>query len=137
MMTVTRNVVRDLLPVYLAGDASKETITLVEEFLKADHELASEVATAGNLSLPSTPVPPTSEKETLDSTRRLLKHRTSTMAVALVFTVLPFSFVFKGSHITFLLIRDAPAVGIAWWVTAAIMWICHAVIRYRLRVSGL
>jgi predicted anti-sigma-YlaC factor YlaD len=137
MMTVSRNVVRDLLPVYLAGEASKETKALVEEFLKSDHELANEVAQAQDLRLPDTQKHPTSEKETLDSTRRLLKYRTSTMAVALIFTVLPFSFVFKGSHITFFLIRDAPAVGIAWWVTAAIMWICHAVIRYRLRVSGL
>jgi len=137
MMTVSRNVVRDLLPVYLAGDASKETIALVEEFLKSDHELANEVARARDLHLPGTTQAPTLEKETLDSTRRLLKYRTSTMAVALIFTVLPFSFVFKGSHITFLLIRDAPIVGIAWWVTAAIMWISHAVIRHRLRVSGL
>ena len=39
--------------------------------------------------------------------------------------------------ITFLLIRDAPVIGIAWWVTAAIMWIWHVMIRRRLRVSGL
>jgi len=136
-MTVSRNVVRDLLPVYLAGDASKETIVLVEEFLKSDAGLANEVSKARDLQLPSTPQPSTPEKQTLDSTRRLLKHRNSTMAVALVFTVLPLSFAFKGSEITFLLIRDEPIIGIAWWVTAAIMWISHAVIRYRMRVSGL
>lgn len=34
-------------------------------------------------------------------------------------------------------IRDAPVIGIAWWVTAAIMWIWHVRIRRRLRVSGL
>ena len=38
---------------------------------------------------------------------------------------------------TFFLIRDAPVIGIAWWVTAAIMWIWHVRIRRRLRVSGL
>jgi len=35
------------------------------------------------------------------------------------------------------LIRDAPLIGIPWWVTAAIMWIWHLRIRHRLRVSGL
>ncbi len=137
MMTISHNVVRDLLPVYLAGDASKDTIAFVEEFLKSDTELANEVTRARDLRFPSTPVQPTSEKVTLDSTRRLLKLRASTMAVALIFTVLPLSFVFKGSRITFLLIRDAPIVGIAWWATAAIIWIWHAIIRHRLRVSGL
>ena len=35
------------------------------------------------------------------------------------------------------MIRDAPLIGITWWVTAAIMWIWHLRIRHRLRVSGL
>jgi hypothetical protein len=57
--------------------------------------------------------------------------------VATIFTVLPLTFAFHGTTITFLLIRDAPIIGIAWWVTAAIMWIWHVRIRRRLRVSGL
>jgi hypothetical protein len=51
--------------------------------------------------------------------------------------VLPFTFAFQGTTITFFLIRDAPLIGIAWWVTAAILWIWHVRIRRRLRVSGL
>ena len=57
--------------------------------------------------------------------------------VAILFTALPLTFAFEGSRITFLLIRDAPTIGLAWWLTAAIMWIWHGVIRRRLRVSGL
>jgi hypothetical protein len=63
--------------------------------------------------------------------------RTSTLVVAIVFTVLPLTFVFHGTTITFVLIRDAPIIGITWWVTAAIMWIWHVRLRRRLRVSGL
>ena len=55
----------------------------------------------------------------------------------MIFTVLPLTFAFHGTTITFLLIRDAPIIGITWWVTAAIMWIWHMRIRRRLRVSGL
>ena len=55
----------------------------------------------------------------------------------MIFTVLPLTFAFHGTTITFFLIRDAPVIGIAWWVTAAIMWIWHVRIRRRLRVSGL
>lgn len=137
-MNISRNVVKDLIPVYLAGDASAETQALVESFLKTDPELAGDVtaARASSLGLPATR-PPTAEKQTLDATRQLLKSRTSTLVVATIFTVLPLTFAFRGTTVTFFLIRDAPVIGIAWWVTAVVMWIWHWTIRRRLRVSGL
>jgi len=137
-MNISRDVVKDLIPVYLAGDASADTRALVESYLKTDPELAVDVTAArgASLGLPATR-PPTAEKQTLDATRQLLKSRTSTLVVATIFTVLPLTFAFNGTAITFVLIRDAPVIGIAWWVTAAIIWIWHARIRRRLRVSGL
>ena len=137
-MKISRDIVKDLIPVYLAGDASPDSQALVESYLKTDPELAADVAAARgtSLGLPATP-PPTSEKQALDATRQLLKSRTSTLVVATLFTVLPLTFAFRGTTITFLMIRDAPAIGIAWWVTAAIMWTWHLMIRRRLRVTGL
>jgi len=137
-MNISRDVVKDLIVVYLAGDASADTRTIVESYLKTDPELAGQVAAARatSLSLPPTSAP-TEEKRALDATRQLLKHRTSTLVVAILFTVLPLTFAFRGTTITFLLIRDAPTIGIAWWATAAIMWIWHVKIRLRLHVSGL
>jgi anti-sigma factor RsiW len=137
-MKLSRDVVKDLIPVYLAGDASADTQALVESYLKTDPELAADVTAARgtSLGLPATR-PPTAEKQALDATRQLLKSRTSTLVVAAIFTVLPLTFAFQGSRITFLVIRDAPVIGIAWWVTAAIVWIWHVRIRRRLRVSGL
>ncbi len=38
-MTVTRNVIYDLLPAYFAGEVSTDTRTLVDEFLETDPEL--------------------------------------------------------------------------------------------------
>lgn len=139
-MTVTRDVVRDLLPAYFGGEASADTRRLVETFLAADPALAQEVEAeyGEDVALPATPAPGrTAEKEALDQTRRLLKHRTSTLVVAAIFTVLPLAFVFDESGITFVLLRDRPRVAAAWWFTAAIMWISHFVIRRRTRVSGL
>lgn len=138
-MNVTREVARDLLTVVLTGEASADSRHLVEEYLKKDPELAREAeALRAALVLPATPGPaPTAEKRTLDATRQLLKQRSATFAVALLFTLLPLSFVFEGSKITFLLIRDAPGIGIAWWATAGVMWIWHLALRRRLHVSGL
>ena len=137
-MNISRDVIKDLLPVYLAGDASADTQALVESYLKSDPELARDVKVAGatDLGLPETPTP-TAEKQALEATRQLLKNRTSTLVVAMIFTVLPLTFAFDGTTITFFLIRDAPQIGITWWVTSVIMWIWHPAIRRRLRVSGL
>lgn len=137
-MNISRDVVKDLIPVYLAGDASADTQAIVESYLKTDPELANDVKAARgtSLDLPATPAP-TAEKQALEATRQLLKSRTSTLVVAMIFTVLPLTFAFRGTAITFFLIRDAPVIGLAWWMTAAIMWIWHARIRRRLRVSGL
>lgn len=140
MMNVTRDVVKDLLTVYLAGEASTDTRQLVEEYLRSDPELARDVEAvrAGHLGLPAAPgLVPSAEKQALDATRQLLKNRTSTLVIAVLFTLLPFSFVFDGSRVTFVIFRDAPIIAIAWWATAAVMWAWHISIRRRLRVSGL
>jgi hypothetical protein len=91
-----------------------------------------------SLDLPATPAPrPDREKHALDATRQLLRVRTSTLAVAILFTILPLSFVFSGGRVAFFLVRDAPVIAAVWWATAAVMWTWHVAIRRRLRVSGL
>ena len=99
-MNISRDLVKDLIPVYLAGDASADTQALVESYLKTDPELAGDVTAARgtSLGLPATR-PPTAEKQTLDVTRQLLKSRTSTLVVATIFTVLPLTFAFHGTTI--------------------------------------
>src|ERR1700691_4810713 len=42
-MNVTREVILDLLPVYLAGEASPDTRALVEEYMEKDKELAQRI----------------------------------------------------------------------------------------------
>ena len=39
-MKITREVITDLLPIYLSGEASQDTRDLVEAFLKEDPEFA-------------------------------------------------------------------------------------------------
>ena len=36
--------------------------------------------------------------------------------------MLPLSFVFDGSHVRFVVLRDGPVIALAWWATAALMW---------------
>ncbi len=50
------------------------------------------------------------------------KHRTSTLAMAIFFTLVPFTAKFDGSGFTSMLVREKPAVALAWWGTAAGLW---------------
>jgi len=138
-MKITRDVVQDLLTVELAGEASADTRALIAEYLASDPALARDVEAArAGAGLPAAPPSaPGAEKRALDATRQLLRVRSQTLAVALVFTLLPLSFVFEDGRVTFFLIRDAPVIGLAWWATAAALWVWHAVVRRRLRVTGL
>lgn len=62
-MEITRDVILDLLPLYLADEVSADTRSLVEGYLKTDPELAklaNDQSTALNLST-DVPVPLTEE----------------------------------------------------------------------------
>ena len=74
-MNVTKDVVLDLLPVYLAGEASADTRVLVEEYLHKDPDLAQRVRqqwTKGLGSAPPTTFPLDLELQALMRTHRLI-----------------------------------------------------------------
>jgi len=58
MTKITRNVILDLIPLYLADEVSQDTRELVEEYLRIDKELAEMVKQSKTLNLPQDiPVP--------------------------------------------------------------------------------
>jgi len=62
-MEITRNVIQDLLPLYLAGEASADTSALVEKYLETDPELAKMAQQAATTGLSEVPVPLSKEAE--------------------------------------------------------------------------
>ena len=62
MMEVTKNVILDLLPLYLAGEVSEDTRLLVQDYLAGDEELAALEKQSDLMQLPGDiPVPLTDE----------------------------------------------------------------------------
>jgi hypothetical protein len=58
MKKITRNVIIDLMPLYLAGEASQDTRELVEEYLTNDKELAEMAKQSTTFNLPTdVPIP--------------------------------------------------------------------------------
>ena len=64
-MEITRKVILDLLPLYLADEVSADTRTLVEEYLETDPELAERIKQQkGAIGLPGDiPIPLTQESQ--------------------------------------------------------------------------
>jgi anti-sigma factor RsiW len=144
-MNITKNVLNDLLPAYLSGEASPDTTSLIEEFMRTDAAFANEVhaqrreLTTQIRTLRASKATPGTDHElqTLSRTRAMLERRKWLLAIALMFTVFPCSFVFDGGEIRFLLFRDQPTLAIACWVAAAGFWIGLLCMRRRLKSSGL
>jgi len=51
-MDITKNVILDLLPLYLADEVSEDTRTLIENYLKTDKELAALADQSAAMELP-------------------------------------------------------------------------------------
>jgi hypothetical protein len=85
-MEITRDVILDLLPLYLADEASADTRTLIEQYLETDPELAkiAERLTTTKL-LEDIPVPLAKEDEmkTFEEAKRLMLLRTIGLAVVI------------------------------------------------------
>jgi anti-sigma factor RsiW len=141
-MNVTREVILDLLPVYLSGEASPATRTLVEEHIKQDAELAQRLRLllADDFSKSLPPVlPPEVELRSLRRTRRLLGWQRWVFGLGITFSALSLSseFSFAGGHLRefHFLLRDYPAEFGLCLVLGLACWIAYFSIRRHLRTG--
>ena len=141
-MRVTRDVVMDLLPLYLAGEASADTRALVEEFLEGDAELRRRVREGGLDSLvpesAAESLPPDVELRSLQRTRSLLRWQRLTYAWALTLSLLSLSTVISrkdGQLDVHLLLVDHPAILGGGLTLAASLWAAYFLLRRRTRPS--
>jgi hypothetical protein len=64
IMEITKNTILDLLPLYLAGEVSADTRTLMENYLASDPELAQVVKHSTLMNLPKDiPLPQAQDKK--------------------------------------------------------------------------
>lgn len=143
-MKVTREVILDLLPLYLAGEASPSTRELVEEYLKQDAELAERIrlqmAEGLKRAAPSG-LPPDLEFRSLKRTRRLLTIQKWLFGFALGFAAFGLSIEFSTRNGHFqefhFLVRDYPALFGGALACSLISWMLYFFVRYRMRTAGL
>ena len=129
-MNVTREVVTDLLPIYLSGEASGDTKALVEDYFRQDPDferIARSVATPLETLRAAAPIAasPERKKRDLESVLWGLRRRTWLFGVGLFLTLSPLSFDFTHGHIVSLILRQAPWHAAFDWSLAAVLWFVY------------
>ena len=139
-MNVPREVILDLLPVYLAGETSPATRVWLEQQLSQDAELTELLrrhrATASPpLALPE--VPPELALRALKRTRRLMILLRWLFGLAITFSAIAFSLEvdFNPVRVRLLMFDHPGSFGLSLLVGIA-LWIAYFVMRRRLRIPG-
>jgi hypothetical protein len=132
-MTVTRDVIEDLIPVYLAGEASADSRKLVEEYVAAHPEMRL------SLELPSAAAEPSPDLglRALEAARKVITRRNAWLGWAAGLSFAVFTFVFRRQEIVFLLYRDAPLAAYALLAGSAVCYALFYRTCRRLVVTGL
>lgn len=89
MAKITRDVLLDLLPTYVAGEASEDTRRLVEQYLDDDAELMRIASRMKAIRLPEAPrgAVANPELKAFTRTKQLMFQRSLFLALAVMFTV--------------------------------------------------
>ena len=87
MTKITRNIILDLMPLYLADEASQDTRNLVEEYLKNDKELAEMAKQSTTFNLPEDIPVPFEKDQALQLYIEAKRQMTIRMAIIGVFLI--------------------------------------------------
>ncbi len=127
-MKVTRDVIMDLWPAYVAGEASADSRALIDEFVRNDPEFGEELRRPADM-VPASPLlPPDLEAEALTRTRQKLRGYRPLLLLALVFTGLAF-----GRIVSDTAWQVSPRNFIATASVAAVFWVAFFVALWRMR----
>lgn len=131
-MNVTKDIINDLIPLYVANDCSADTRTLVEEYLQQHPQEAVELQRIINTAVPDA-VPPAKnldEVRAFREARRRLRLRSTVMALAIFFSLAPMSS-FVDDRRSWWMLRDAPGTALVYAMIGVVFWIIYAVDRSR------
>jgi len=91
MTEITRNVILDLLPLYLSGEVSEDTRALVENYLESDPQLANLAKQSATMALSDEISVPLTKEDRLQAytqAKQVMFHRTIAIAVLIAVALL-------------------------------------------------
>ena len=134
-MNITRNVILDLLPLYLANELSDDSRALVEQFLASDPDLAESARRATQpLPLETMPISLTKDDEmkSFTRTKRLLFQKNLFFALAVFVSLSLLAFRFDETGITWLW-QGASGTLLALAFASILLWLAFWQATFRLR----
>ena len=133
-MNVTKNIINDLMPLYLEKECSADTRTLVEEYLKQHPEEAVELKRILQTALPEgeRSLPNSGEMLALKKARRLVRLQSWILGFAIFLSLAPFSVLHTGSR-TYWLLIEAPVMALCYGMAGLGCWVGYALMRNRSR----
>jgi hypothetical protein len=139
-MTISNDVMNDLLTLYLAGEASADSKALVEEYARGNEAFAARLTSASALSMPGPPpgagLPPDDDLRALRRTREFIRLRTVFTAGGVLFTLMPLVFTFGADGAEFLILGRHPGLVWSFWSLAAASWSACFVMHRQIRLTG-
>ena len=134
-MNITKNIINDLVPLYLANECSADTRALIDDFFRQNPKEAAEIRRIMSAPVPgAVPAPARlDEMAALLKARGLVNRRSWLMAFAIFFSLTPFSFLHTGER-TYWFFKEAPQAALVYGALGAILWIAYAVIRNRSQI---
>ena len=139
-MSIPKEVILDLLPVYLAGEASPATRAWLEEYLAQDPELADRVRRQLTQSFdqasPPPALPPELELRALRRTRRMTALLRWLFGLGMAFTAVALALEVSFHPLKFrLLLLDYPAQLGPSLAAGVACWTAYFMLRLRLRAA--
>ncbi|MCK5879171.1 MAG: hypothetical protein KAH24_05305 [Holophagae bacterium] len=133
-VTITNEIVKDLLPAYLSGTASTGTVRLVDDYLKEHPQFLESMDTRLESVLGEKSRNGEVELKALERTRRMIRGKSMFMGSAIFFTLLPFSCKGGKEGFQWLLAGEPLAIGF-FGLMAVVFWIGYFVTNGKLKVS--
>jgi len=133
-VTITSEIVRDLLPSYLSGTASSETVRLVDDYLKENPEFLESMDTRLESVLGKKSRNGELELKALERTRSLIRGKVGFKVCAIFFTLSLFSFEIGKEGFRWLVMGE-PGPMIVLGTMAVVSWAGFFVMREKVRMT--
>jgi hypothetical protein len=131
-MNITKDIISDLIPLYVANECSTDTRVLIEEYLRQHPQEAAELRRIMRTPMPGA-VPAAKnleEMESLRKARHIIRRRSWVLAFAIFFSLTPLSFLHTGGH-TYWFFREAPGAAAIYGTLGIIFWVIYFILRNR------
>ncbi len=141
-MNVSKEVIKDLLPLYVSGEASDDTAELVRHYVETDPELAAmlrEMVEAEQMlsRRPMVPNLANAEVRSFQKARLLIRYRSVILGAAIAYSLFPFAFVYANGQMHWIVIAGMPTVALTSGVIAVALWCMYMYLSRKARKIGL